>query len=87
MSTTALARFVVVPAMGLLLLACGDDHAHGSGGGGGGDSARPTCDELSEVCHDTTSDLGVECHELGHESSTTEATCKEREAECKAECQ
>lgn len=64
--------------------ACGDDHSHGSGGGG--DAGRPTCDELSEICHDSTTDLGVECHDLGHDEGATEEACQAREEECKAEC-
>jgi hypothetical protein len=71
------------------LVACGDDSGGvgGGGGTGGGDSSRPTCDALGEICHDTQTTLGQECHELGHDEANTEDDCKAREAECLAECQ
>ena len=89
MISTLRSRFFLLaaPATLLLLAACGDDHAHGAGGGGGGDAGRPTCDEIGELCHESTTDLGQECHEFGEAEASTEEQCKEREEECKGECQ
>ncbi|NUP05738.1 MAG: hypothetical protein HOW73_06720 [Polyangiaceae bacterium] len=71
-------RGVFVGGVSLLLAlssaGCGDDS-----------EGLAKCEELGELCHDTATDLGQECHELGHESDAS--LCEERYDECIAECQ
>ena len=55
--------------------------------GCGHEEAGPICTEIGEVCHDATSELGIECHEYAHEEGRTEDECSERRDECLAECQ
>jgi hypothetical protein len=50
----------------------------------GCDDNPSECEELGEVCHDTGTDLGQECHEVGHHGDEDE--CAERYDECIAEC-
>jgi hypothetical protein len=72
-------RSVVASVLLLVLgafVACGDD----TGGG------RPTCDAIGELCHDSETDLGQDCHVFGEADDSTEEQCQEREDECRAEC-
>jgi hypothetical protein len=71
-SSLAAALLVVLAS----LAACGDE---------GGD--RPTCDAIGEICHDSASDAGQECHEFGEADGSTEEQCQEREEACRAECE
>ena len=50
-------------------------------------TGRPTCDELGELCHDSESDVGQDCHVTAEDEATTEDDCLEMEAECRAECE
>lgn len=43
-----------------------------------------SCDLLATRCHDSQTDLGVECHELGHAGD--DSACGPRKDECLAEC-
>lgn len=49
--------------------------------------ARPTCEEIGEVCHSSETDPGIECHETAEDPDTTEDTCDEMKDACLAECQ
>lgn len=52
-------------------------------------SARPSCDALFIACHDADTGSGPahECHELGHEESTTEAACAAELTRCTMLCE
>ncbi len=50
-------------------------------------TGRPTCDELGELCHDSESDAGQDCHVTAEEEATTEEECLEMEDACRAECE
>ncbi len=65
------------------LIACSDDHDDDDHAASHSE-AGPVCTTLGERCHEGTSALAVECHELGHDGD--EAKCVAREAECLAEC-
>lgn len=71
-------RLTPIAPLLLLLLsgACGDD--------AGGE--RPTCEEIGELCHDSSTDLGQECHEFGEDTANDEDACLAREEECRSEC-
>lgn len=74
-------RFATVAlsfASTLLALACGDDHSH--------DGERPTCDEIGETCHESTTAAGQECHEKAEDTATTEDECLEMRDACLTEC-
>ena len=60
-----------------LLVACGDDTA----------AEKPTCEALGELCHDSTTEAGIDCHETAEDAATTEDMCLEMEAACRAECE
>jgi hypothetical protein len=59
------------------IIGCGDDDH--------GEEIPPECEEIAETCHDSTSDLGVECHENAEEVWTAQE-CLDNEADCLAEC-
>lgn len=46
--------------------------------------ASSQCAQLGSICHDSTTALGMECHDLGHGGAPT--TCAARYAQCVAEC-
>ncbi len=43
------------------------------------------CVEIAETCHDSTSDLGQECHENAEEVWSAQE-CLDNQADCLAEC-
>jgi len=47
---------------------------------------RPTCDAIGELCHDSTTTEGQDCHETAENETTTEEQCKTMEANCTALC-
>jgi hypothetical protein len=55
--------------------ACGDDEHE----------VPPECEEIAELCHDSTTDEGQECHENAEEVWSA-AECTANEAACLAEC-
>lgn len=73
-----------IAALAFAFFGCGDSD---TGGGGSGLVERPTCDEIGSTCHHSTTVLGQECHEFGHDETSTEQDCKDRYEECMAECQ
>lgn len=48
---------------------------------------RPTCAEVGELCHDSESDVGQDCHVTAEEEAPTEEECQEMEEACRAECE
>ena len=58
-----------------IVTACGEDAA-----------AKPTCEEIAEACHDSTTTVGMECHELTEAEETTEAECMAERDACLADC-
>jgi hypothetical protein len=44
------------------------------------------CEEIAEICHESTTELGLECHENAEEVWSAEE-CAENEAACLAECE
>jgi hypothetical protein len=52
----------------------------------GGDDKTPAqmCEEIGELCHDTATALGQQCHELGHAENP--AACEAQYDDCIAEC-
>lgn len=74
-------RFFRVAALVASLVAvsaCGDDHEDGD--------IPAECEEIAELCHESTTELGIECHENAEEVWTAEE-CQDAEAECLAECE
>jgi hypothetical protein len=67
-------------ALALVGTACGEDDDEDNPV----PMADPVCQEIGEVCHGVPTDLGEECHELGHDGVA--AVCAEREDECLAHC-
>jgi len=51
-------------------------------------SARPSCDEIAEACHDvgTSSFAAEECHVYAEATGRTENECRSRRAECINTC-
>jgi len=51
-------------------------------------SARPTCDAIDRACdpHEDKGGLAKECHDLGENAATDEATCVKRKDACLAAC-
>lgn len=54
---------------------------------GCGDEDRPSCDEIMEACHSSTTTEGQDCHEFSEDEATTEEECVDRKADCLAICQ
>ncbi|MFO0556087.1 MAG: hypothetical protein U0271_47360 [Polyangiaceae bacterium] len=54
---------------------------------GCGDEDRPSCDEIMEACHSSTTTEGQDCHEFSEDEATTEGECADRKADCLAICQ
>lgn len=82
-------RFLSALAWVTLLGACTTTGTNDAGTNNTADAAavaRPACDELGEACHHSTTTLGMECHEYGHDTSHTNAQCEARHPECLAEC-
>lgn len=52
--------------------------------GCGHDPSSAQCDEISEKCHDESTPLIKECHDLGHDGTPEE--CDERYDECLEAC-
>lgn len=52
-------------------------------------TARPSCDALFVACHDADTGSGPahECHELGHDETSTEATCAAELTRCTMLCE
>jgi hypothetical protein len=71
MRTTA--AVMVVLSLVSIAPACGDDK-----------TGAQMCKEVGELCHDTPSQLGVECHELGHDGAPEQ--CEAMYDDCIAEC-
>jgi len=67
-----LAICVSAAALLFVLAACDDE------------DGAAKCDELGELCHPVMTDLGQECHELGHAGDPD--VCTERYDECVEEC-
>jgi hypothetical protein len=63
-----------IATLALALAACDSDE-------------RPTCDALGELCHDSTTEVGIDCHETAEDAATTEDACLEMEEACRAECE
>jgi hypothetical protein len=77
----------------LLLVACGESKppstaASATSSSSSSSPARPTCDAIDEACdaHERAGGLAKECHDLGESTTTPEATCIARKAECLAAC-
>lgn len=51
---------------------------------GADDSSEASCRVIGAGCHDATTPLGVECHDVGHNGD--EAVCAEAWVQCKREC-
>ncbi len=66
---------LIAVAAAVSFIACGDD-AH---------EEPPECEPISEGCHDSTTALGMECHEKAH-GEWTAAECTANLAMCRAEC-
>lgn len=49
-----------------------------------GDAFAGSCELLATRCHDSATELGTECHELGHAGDDT--ACGPRKDECLTEC-
>jgi hypothetical protein len=75
MTTTRLSSILAFGLFALAALGCGDS------------GERPTCDEIGETCHPSTTDAGIACHEKAEDAATTEDECVEMEEACLAECQ
>jgi hypothetical protein len=57
------------------------------GGDDDGDSEIPAeCEEIAELCHESTTEAGIECHENA-EGVWSAEECTENEAACLAECE
>ncbi len=52
-------------------------------------TSRPSCDALFLACHDADTGSGPahECHELGHDETSTEATCAAELTRCTMLCE
>ena len=52
-------------------------------------TSRPSCDALFTACHDADTGSGPahECHELGHEDTSTEAACAAELTRCIMLCE
>jgi len=52
-------------------------------------ASRPSCDALFIACHDADPGSGPihDCHELGHDESSTEATCAAEVTRCTMLCE
>ena len=82
-------RLSLVLGLLCLLGACTTTSTNDAGSNNTADAAavaRPACDELAEACHHSTTTLGRDCHEYGHDTAHTNAQCEARHPECLAEC-
>jgi hypothetical protein len=68
-------RTLIIAALVAAATGCGHGHD---------DDDTPVCDNLGEVCHDSTTEMGMACHDLGHDGD--EEACVAMEEACLAEC-
>jgi len=80
---------LLLAALAALLTACGDSPASSDAGVDAAVSLSPSCQEIIHHCHEVDPGTGPihDCHELGHDTTSTEAQCAAQLSTCTMLCE